>query len=91
MTMITLPAIMDRTSADALVSHLDRSMAPGVSVILEGSDVARIGLSGLQLMLSAQQTAQARSAMLEVHPSPAMISAARVAGLAEIFRWAQSA
>ena len=91
MTMITLPTTMDRTTADALVPHLDRALVRGASVILEGSDVVRFGLSGLQLILSARQTALARSAELIVHPSPAMLSAARVAGLEEAFQWGQAA
>ena len=87
MTMITLPPVMDRTTTGALVKQLDQALVAGAAITVEGRDVNRIGQSGLQLLLSAQLTAQARSAQLTVRPSQAMIGAGHVAGLADTFNW----
>lgn len=90
MHVMTLPPTIDRTTAGALVASFDAAMTPGASLLVEGRDVTRIGQSGLQLLLSAQITAQARGASLQVRPSEMMEQAARLAGLDGTFIWIEN-
>lgn len=87
MSMIVLPPVIDRTTAGALVAQMDQALAAGDELIVEGRDVGRVGQAGLQLLLSAQLSAQARGVPFTVHASPAMAAAADVSGLASTFNW----
>jgi len=89
MNMITLPPIIDRTTAGALVAQLDTALQPGTDLVLEGRDVARIGQSGLQLLLSAKLTAETRGVDMTVHASAAMATAAELAGLSNCLAWVE--
>lgn len=89
MNMITLPPVIDRTTAGALVAQLDTALEPGASLVLEGRDVARIGQSGLQLLLSAKLTAESRGVDMTVHASGAMAAAAELSGLSHCLAWVE--
>jgi anti-anti-sigma regulatory factor len=88
MNEVTLPPVIDRTTAGALIAQFDAALRDVKGLVVEGRDVTRIGQSGLQLMLSLQATASAKGVALTVYPSEAMIGAAEIAGLDQGLAWA---
>ncbi|WP_267382438.1 MULTISPECIES: STAS domain-containing protein [unclassified Sphingomonas] len=82
MTRLPLPGTFDLPAVIQLAGKLRSTSGP---VVLDGAAVERIGIPGLQLLLSAQATAQAGGKMFEIrHPSNALITAANTAGANEI-------
>ena len=78
MTRIVLPALIDLPAALLLADTL---RAHDGLVVLDGGAVDRIGIAGLQLLLSAHATAavEGRSIAIDT-PSAALCAAARTAG-----------
>jgi chemotaxis protein CheX len=76
---LKLPPVLDATSSGDLVGRL-RSLRGG-SVVLDASDVDRVGALGLQVLLSAQKTWAADGASFEIHdPSIAFRGALALSG-----------
>lgn len=82
MRLIELPPLVDRGAASTLAAEIADALGAG-PVALDCSAVERIGQSGLQLLLCARTTADARGQRLAIRPSPALDDAARLAGLAD--------
>ncbi|MFA5990196.1 MAG: STAS domain-containing protein [Sphingomonas sp.] len=82
MKTIPLPAHCDRAAAAALVDDLNAAIDGG-PVTIDGGAVTRIGQSMMQLIISAQKTAQARGHVLEVMPSDAMRETCGMVGLGD--------
>lgn len=80
MTHISLPPIVNLAAAEALAETLRAAAGP---VTLEASGVERIGIAGLQLLLSAQVSARMAGHELTIaRPSAALKAAATTAGAA---------
>ena len=78
MTRIVLPALFDLPAALLLADTL---RADDGAVVLDGAAVDRIGIAGLQLLLSAHATAAVTGRPIAIDaPSPALCTAARTAG-----------
>lgn len=89
MTSLTLPPIIDRTTAGALSAQLAQAIARGEPLTISGHDVVRIGQCGLQLIASAQTSARAANMPVTVECSQAMMAAADTAGLREALGWVE--
>jgi anti-anti-sigma regulatory factor len=71
MHQVTLPSRCDRASAIALHGELRDKLKAG-PVAIDGSDVAALGQTMLQLLLSARQTADRNGQTLTITPSEKM-------------------
>lgn len=83
MTRIVLPAIVDLAAAVSLADTLLTAPSP---TAIDGSGVERIGVAGLQLLLSAQTTGEVSGTPIVIEqPSAALCEAARLAGADQLF------
>lgn len=76
MASITLPARCDRAAAEALLPELRAAIGSG-PIAIDGRAVSQVGEAVLQLLLAARRSGD--GAVIE--PSPALIEAARLAGV----------
>ena len=90
MTTIQLPAIFDRSAATVLAPQLLLAMQDGEELVIDGEGVQRIGQCGIQLLLSAQQSASTNNKSIRITASPAMTAAANLAGLEKAVIWTGS-
>lgn len=78
MNVIALSAIVDLAAAQALAETLKAEPIP---FAIDGSGVERIGVAGLQLLLSARAASDSAGHLLTIdRPSAALKSAAATAG-----------
>jgi anti-anti-sigma regulatory factor len=83
MAALMLPKQFDRNAARTLLSELDLAISGDV-IELDGSTVSQVGQTGLQLLLSARQTAAARGVAFKLtSPSECLTEAALLSGVAE--------
>jgi anti-anti-sigma regulatory factor len=82
---LTLPAIVDRAAVAVAAAALFTKLSPGATMVIDASQVGRIGQHGLQLLVSARRTAIARDAALHIaSPSDALQEAVALCGLGPI-------
>jgi ABC-type transporter Mla MlaB component len=86
MTAIILPAIVDKASLLPLAREMMEQCDKGEPVVVDGSKVGRIGLAGLQLLVSGALAARDKSVAFEVNEaSDELIGAASMSGLCDMF------
>jgi len=73
---ITLPARCDRSAAEALLPELQAAQGTGM-LRIDASQTTQIGQAMLQLLIAARRSADGAV----IVPGPALIEAARLAGL----------
>ncbi len=82
MSAIILPATMDKVSLPPLAREMAALCDAGMAIELEGSKVSRVGLAGLQLLVSAGREAKDRSVDFRmIDPSEELVGAATLGGL----------
>lgn len=86
MTAIILPAIMDKANLPALAREMGEQCDKGEAIVVDGSKVGRIGLAGLQLLVSGALAAREKDLAFDItEPSDELISAATISGLCDMF------
>ena len=90
MTIIQLPSTLDRKAATALASQIKLALQNSEDLVIDGDSVTRIGQCGLQLLLSAQQSAQTGNLSIRINASPSMIAAVNLTGLESTVGWMRS-
>jgi len=86
MTAILLPAIMDKGSLPPLAREMAEQCDKGLPLVVDGSKVGRIGLAGLQLLVSAVFAARDKDLAFEISaPSDELMGAASLSGLTDMF------
>lgn len=86
MTAILLPAIMDKGSLPPLAREMAEQCDKGLPLLIDGSKVGRIGLAGLQLLVSGVLAARDKDLAFEIAtPSDELVGVASISGLCGMF------
>ena len=82
MSAIILPATMDKASLAPLARDMAALCDKGEALVVDGSKVSRVGLAGLQLLVSAAREAQDHAvAFTLADPSDELAGAVALSGL----------
>jgi len=85
MSAIILPATMDKASLQPLAREMAQLCDKGEALIIDGSKVGRVGLVGLQLLVSGALAARDRSVTFELtNASDELAGAASLSGLSSM-------
>jgi anti-anti-sigma regulatory factor len=86
MSEIILPAVMDKGSLSPLAREMSEYCEKGEALVIDGAKVSRVGLAGLQLLVSAALAAKDRDVEFRIsNPSEELQGAAVMSGLAGMF------
>jgi len=82
MSAIVLPATMDKGALPELAREMAQLFDKGEPLLIDGSKVSRVGLAGLQLLLSGALTANDRALEFKIaNASEELAGAATLSGL----------
>ncbi len=82
MSAIILPTIMDKASLPPLARDMAEHVDKGQPLLIDGAKVSRVGLAGLQLLVSGALAAQDRSVEFRLtNASAELAGAASLSGL----------
>lgn len=85
MRQLTLLSILDREGVRVTAGELRELTDAGTGYVVDGSRVERIGLAGLQLLVSVLRAATPGEPEVRLaDASPALRDAARLAGIADL-------